>query len=219
MTAAGWTCGLLAAAALASGAGAGRAAAPPELLQGRTLNLITGDRDKGPAVQVTLVRVDAPDLDVSATSHPRIAAASSEGLELTGVVEDLGKRLAAADALPRGGPGSAQAPADSYALSLDEHVIFDAGSSMNAGIEAGFPKGATISAIQAASYVADYRLIVHRPDGRVRSFGCQARATGEVSRFSGQELQRWAPLVAGAREDCMAQLVSRVKAGRDFLRP
>lgn len=201
------------AAAITAFAGNGAAAEPPgPLLQGQTVQLAPPERDVRPATLVTLAAVDTPDLDRGPMSHPKITADSTRAGELMGVVHDLGEGLAAAHALP------APASGDRLQLRLEEHVLFDAGSSMNAGIEAGFPRGSTMTAVQSASYVANYRLTVSRPGGGSRSFGCEARATGTVSRFAGQDVSMWTPLVTGAREDCLAQLVSRVRAGDGFLK-
>jgi hypothetical protein len=206
------------AIALASGAWAG---APKHPLKGQTLDFIPSETgDDATTVQMTINSAQVSNPYGGPNSRGEADMESDAGKDVITFVRTSGKTVAAADILPDPkAPGAASAPRYAFALTFKEHVVYRMGDNVGPSLAAGFTLGLAAPSTFPVTYVTDMTVDVARSDGPKTSYACEGRFKGAAPRNYRPAPTLWATMSASAREECLTDLMGKMKTDRAFFHP
>jgi hypothetical protein len=197
------------------------AGAPKHPLKGQTLDFIAADTgDDTATTPLTIASAEISNPYGGPNSRGEADMESDPGRDIITFVRASGKRLAAADVLPdAGAQGAAPAPKYAFTLSFKEHVIYRMGDNVGPSLAAGFTLGLAAPSTFPVTYVTDITLDVARTDGAKASYACSGRFKGAAPRRYGPAPEIWAAMRGSSREECLTDLLAKMKSDRAFFRP
>ncbi len=101
-----------------------------------------------------------------------------------------------------------------FGLTMHEHVVYRMGDNIGPSLITGLTFGLGAKPTFPVSYVTDLSLDVTRSDGAKASYGCSTRVKGGAPQNMRPRPEIWTPMITGARDQCVGELLTKMKADR-----